>query len=285
VTAVTTADGRDELSRRCAALGVVSAAELGQRRGARSGPGHAAGVASPRQGPALLRPVPAAAESAPTATPAPVGLADPESSAVLPVVGPLAGLLSGGGLRRGSTVSVHGSTALLLALLAEASRSGSWCALVGLPRVGVQAAAEAGLDLARTALVPRPGPRPTAVAAALVDGVDLIVLGDAGAWQAGDRQRLAARVRQRGAVLVPVGAWPGADAELHASGGTWSGLLGDGAGRLRTRRVHLRCTARGRGRDLTDDLLLPGPGGPCTPAEPEGPGGAVERQASRTVAV
>jgi hypothetical protein len=65
-------------------------------------------------------------------------------------------------------------------------------------------------------------------------------------------------------VLIPVGAWPGADAELHATGGTWSGLLGDGAGRLRSRRVHLRCAARGRARDRTEDVLLPGPEGRVT---------------------
>jgi hypothetical protein len=161
-------------------------------------------------------------------------------------------------------VSVHGSTALLLALVAEASRAGSWCALVGLPGVGLAAAGEAGLDLGRTALVPRPGPRPASVVATLVDGLDVVVLGGASAWRAGDRQRLAARVRQKGAVLIPVGAWPGADAELHATGGTWSGLLGDGAGRLRSRRVHLRCAARGRARDRAEDVLLPGPEGRVT---------------------
>jgi hypothetical protein len=180
------------------------------------------------------------------------------------VAGPLTGLLPWGGLRRGSTVSVHGSTALLLALVAEASRAGSWCALVGLPGVGLAAAGEAGLDLGRTALVPRPGPRPASVVATLVDGLDVVVLGGASAWRAGDRQRLAARVRQKGAVLIPVGAWPGADAELHATGGTWSGLLGDGAGRLRSRRVHLRCAARGRARDRAEDVLLPGPEGRVT---------------------
>jgi hypothetical protein len=125
-----------------------------------------------------------------------------EGSAVLPVSGPLAGVLPGGGLRRGSAVAVCGSTSLLLALLAEASRAGAWCALVGLPDLGIQAAAEAGLDLSRTALVPRPGPRPAAVVAALVDGVDVVVLDTTlpgVGWPAGDRQRLGARVRQRGA--------------------------------------------------------------------------------------
>jgi hypothetical protein len=241
------------LSRRFSELGLVRASELPGR----TGPGAAVRGAASHAGPSPrgLRPEPRPEPEAEPERPR-----DPER-ALLPVAGPLTGLLPWGGLRRGSTVSVHGSTALLLALVAEASRAGSWCALVGLPGVGLAAADEAGLDLARTAVVPRPGPRPASVVATLVDGLDVVVLGGASAWRAGDRQRLAARVRQKGAVLIPVGAWPGADAELHASGGTWSGLLGDGAGRLRARRVHLRCAARGRARDRTEDVLLPGPGG------------------------
>ena len=238
------ASAREALSRRVSELGLVRASELGGRAGpGRVGPGRAVRAAASHVEPPPREPEPEPAR-------------DPER-ALLPVAGPLIGLLPWGGLRRGSTVSVHGSTALLLALVAEASRAGSWCALVGLPGVGLAAADEAGLDLARTALVPRPGSRPASVVAALVDGLDVVVLGGASAWRAGDRQRLAARVRQKGAVLVPVGAWPGADVELHATGGTWSGLLGDGAGRLRSRRVHLRCAARGRARDHRDDVLLP----------------------------
>jgi hypothetical protein len=251
VTASTTPeDGRAELARRAARLGVVRASDLGARRSTRSSP--------------VPPPAPVAA---PAVVPEGPGVVDLESAAPLPVSAPLAGLLPAGGLRRGSTVAVSGSSALVLAVLAEASRAGSWCALVGLPGIGIQAAAEAGLDLSRTALVPRPGPRPATVVAALVDGVDVVVLGGTAQWRAGDRQRLAARVRQRGAVLVPVvtasGGWPGAEVELHATGGTWSGLAGDGAGRLRARRVHLRCAARGRAHDRRDDVLLPGPTGAC----------------------
>lgn len=244
---------REVLSDRISQLGLVRASDLPGRGGARRAASHVGAAPAPPV--AVVEPEPEPAR-------------DPEG-ALLPVAGPLTGLLPWGGLRRGSTVSVHGSTALLLALVAEASRAGSWCAMVGLPGVGLAAADEAGLDLARTALVPRPGPRPATVVAALVDGVDVVVLGGASAWRAGDRQRLAARVRQKGAVLVPVGAWPGADVELHAAGGTWSGLLGDGAGRLRSRRVHLRCAARGRARELRSDVLLPGPHGGCAPVPGE----------------
>jgi hypothetical protein len=251
-------DEQGSPSRRWSDLGVVRASELRGRRGGRRGPAPAQRVPEP----VVERPV------EPVVEPPRI---DPEGSPVLPVADPLAELLPDGGLRRGSTVAVCGSTSLLLALLAEASGAGSWCAVVGLPDLGVQAAAEAGLDLARTALVPRPGPRPAAVVAALVDGVDVVVLDTTlpgVRWPAGDRQRLGARVRQRGAVLVPVGApgaWPGAEVELRAEGSAWVGLGGDGAGRLRSRRVRARCAARGRPGEREVPLLLPGPLGRCAP--------------------
>src|SRR5690606_9088240 len=159
----------------------------------------------------------------------------------LPVAPPLARLLPGGGLRRGSTVAVPSgpaATSLLFALLAEASAEGAWAAVVGRPELGLVAAAEAGVRLGRLALVPDPGADLVAVTVALLDGVDVVAV--AGAERAGvraaDRQRLAARARQRGAVLVALGSWPGADLELGCTDAGWRGL-GAGSGRLRTRRV------------------------------------------------
>ncbi len=189
---------------------------------------------------------------------------------VLPVAGPLARLLPAGGLRRGSTVAVPngpGSTSLLLALLAEASAGGAWVGVVGRPGLGLVAAAEAGVRLERLALVPYPGGDLLAVTAALLDGLDLVVV--AGAERAGvgaaDRQRLAARARQRGAVLLAFGPWPGADAELTCTDAQWHGAgagAAGGSGRLCSRRVRVRLCGRGvapGGRSAR--LLLPAPGG------------------------
>jgi hypothetical protein len=185
-----------------------------------------------------------------------------EGERLLPVAAPLRSVLPGGGLRRGSTVAVRSSTGLLLALLAEASAEGAWCALVGLPEVGLVAAAEAGLALPRVALVPRPGTDLVAVTAALLDGLDLVAVAGVERLRAGDRQRLAARARHRGSVLLPVGRWPGADLEVAAVAGRWQGLVGGGAGRLRSRRARVRVSGRGavhRGRLAS--VLLPGPEG------------------------
>lgn len=179
---------------------------------------------------------------------------------VLPVHAELADLFPWGGLRRGTTVTVRGSTALLLALLAEATAGGSWAAVVGLPDLGILAAAEQGVVVDRLALVPRPGGQASAVIAALLDGVDLVALAPGNLGQAQAR-RLSARARHRGAVLLPFGQWPGADLELSCERTRWSGL-GAGHGHLRQREVVV-CT-RGRGaaaRPARATLLLPGPGG------------------------
>nr|WP_239028804.1 hypothetical protein [Pseudonocardia acidicola] len=186
---------------------------------------------------------------------------------LLPVAGPLARLLPAGGLRRGSTVSVSagpGATSLLFALLAEASAGGAWAGVVGRPGLGLVAAAEAGIRLERLALVPRPGRDLVAVTAALLDGLDLVAV--AGVERAGvsaaDRQRLMARARQRGAVLLALGPWSGADVELGCTRTQWQGLVGGGGGRLCSRRVRVRLRGRGiapAGRST--GMLLPAPGG------------------------
>ena len=45
-----------------------------------------------------------------------------------------------------------GATSILLALLAGASAAGSWCAVVGMPSLGLVAAAELGIALDRPLL-------------------------------------------------------------------------------------------------------------------------------------
>lgn len=205
------------------------------------------------------------------------------SGRTLPVLPLLRPLLPGGGLRRGATVAVapapsdppgrppaaaaphplasHGGTSLLLALLAAASRAGSWCAVVGVPTLGGVAAAELGVDLGRLALVPNPGPEWTAVVAALLDGMDIVAAAPPGHVAPSVASRLAARARQRGSVLVPYGRWEGADVILEAVRGVWHGV-GQGHGRLRARQ--LTVAARGRGAAVRPKQLriwLPAPDG------------------------
>ena len=183
---------------------------------------------------------------------------------VLPVAAPLARLLPAGGLRRGTTVAVApgpAATSLLWAVLAEASVGGAWVGIVGRPDLGLVAAAEAGMRLERLALVPRPGAELLGVTSALLDGLDIVVMAGSQPVPAGERQRLAARARQRGAVLVPLGKWPGADVRLTCTDARWGGVgaeLDGGSGRLDERRVAVRVFGRGvapAGR--VERLLMP----------------------------
>ena len=194
----------------------------------------------------------------------------------------IAGLLPEGGLRRGSTVVVDGGTAgasagagsagtsLAAALVAGASAGGSWCAVVGLPELGMAAVAEMGADLSRVALVPAPGRALTSVIGALLDAVDLVLVAPRGRLRAGDARRLAARARERSTVLVAYGEsnWPApADLRLAAVRSEWQGL-GDGWGRLRSRLVELEVSGRGAAaRAQRGEIWLPSPEGTVLPAQ------------------
>jgi hypothetical protein len=192
----------------------------------------------------------------------------------LPVVDALRPLLPDG-LRRGSTVAVDGgpgATTLALALTVEASAAGSWTALVGAPALGLRAALELGVAPERLLVVPAP-PRESwaTVVATLVDGVDLVLVAGRSIGP-GEVRRLAARARERDAVLValPRTAWPGADVRLRVGASTWTGPLGGGAGRLEARTAEVVAGGRGAAaRERRTTLRLPGPDGRLAPALPE----------------
>jgi hypothetical protein len=186
----------------------------------------------------------------------------------LPVHPLLAPLLPwSGGLRRGATVAATGGMSLLLALLAGAMSTGGCARVVGLPSLGAVAAAEHGVPLDRLALAPHPGPDWPAVAAALLDGLDLVVVAaPAGGVDATVWRMLGARARSRGAVLLSTRPWMGCDLTLTVTRHDWAGLgTGQhiGRGRLRGHQMTVRATGRGaaaRPREVTVPVPLPGPG-------------------------
>src|SRR5699024_11103975 len=84
-----------------------------------------------------------------------------------------------GSLRAGSSVAIEGaaSTSVLLSLAVAAAGEDSWCAIAGMPDLGLRSALDAGLDPCRLALAPTHGEQRPQVLSALVDGVGVLVLG------------------------------------------------------------------------------------------------------------
>lgn len=169
---------------------------------------------------------PSSAAFAPTRIDADAKHAAPSALRVLPAPDPIARLLPHRGLVRGSTVHISGATALRVGLVASVTGAGNWVAVIGSPNFGLLAATEMGADLARCALVPDPGPDPIAVAAVLLDGIDLVVLSLGGANVPPSRARaVTARVRSSGAVLVVTdGSWPTVDLHLNAQVAGYRGI-------------------------------------------------------------
>ena len=157
-----------------------------------------------------------------------------------------------------------GGYSVALSLAAAVTASGGWAVAVGLPSLGLVAAAELGVELRRLALVPHPGDQWAVVTAALVDGFDLLMLRPPGRVRPVDARRLAARVRERGTVMLVVDApgWPEApDLKLSLSvpRTRWEGL-GAGHGCLAGRRVEVVSSGRRvGGRDRRVDVWLPAP--------------------------
>ena len=168
----------------------------------------------------------------------------------LPVPGELGELIPA--LRRGSVVAVEGetgagATSVALRLAAAATAAGEWVAAVELHgSLGGLAAAEAGVALERFAVARRvPPTRWAAVVAALLDGIGLVLAEIPPSARAGDARRLAARARERGVVLVGVGAWPAEAAlRVRAEGSQWRGL-GRGTGLLAARELGVRVEGHG----------------------------------------
>ncbi|WP_367267561.1 hypothetical protein [Microbacterium sp.] len=175
---------------------------------------------------------------------------------VLPVPPALAELLPGGGLRPGSSYALGRSTSLLFALLARPSQSGAWCAAVGMPHLGAEAARAAGVDLSRLVLVPDPGQRWLAVTAAIADVLPVVAVRPPARAKDADIARLAARMREREAVLLVQGPWPQTEAMIDVGDPSWSGL-GEGYGLLDGRELTVTVTSRRFPSPRTGRVLLP----------------------------
>lgn len=180
----------------------------------------------------------------------------------LSVPGPLSALFPRSSLRAGSSVAIEGaaSTSLLLSLAIAAVGEDSWCAIAGMPDLGLRCALEAGLDPTRLALAPAQGEQRPQVLSALTDGIGVLVLGPELDLAPALWRSLLGRARTAD-TLVLAAAPPGrADLTLRATTGSWGGL-GAGSGRLRSRRLTISATGRGIAGHREVEVLLPQVGG------------------------
>ncbi|KOV32365.1 hypothetical protein ADK60_14005 [Streptomyces sp. XY431] len=177
---------------------------------------------------------------------------------VLPVLAPLAGLLPHGGLAKG-TITEATDTSLLLALAAGPATADrcAFTAAVGLPDLGLAAAAGYGLDLRRLLVVDHPGEHAVEVITALAAACPVVLAAAPTGLPPRTLDRLAAHLRRTGTVLLTPGPWPGAQLRLQVTVGRWSGL-GDGWGQLTGRRAKVSVTGRGSAvRARSAELWLP----------------------------
>ena len=181
---------------------------------------------------------------------------------LLPLDPAFSALLPEEGLQTGTSYTVSPSPSLVLALLSAASQKGLWCAVVGMPTLGVEAAAAFGIDLARLILVPSPGDRWLAATSALAEVVPLIVVAPGTRARDADVARLSARLRDRGCTLLVTespGAerWPQSEGTIRLHDPHWHGL-GAGWGLLSDCTVTVKAQTRHSPRPSSVRVHLPG---------------------------
>src|SRR5690606_10231489 len=140
-------------------------------------------------------------------------------------------------------LSLRDALPILGALLAAPSQKGSWCAIIGMPTIGVEAMSDLGVELERLILVPDPGPRWLTVAMALSEVIPIIAVHPRSRVADADISRLNARLRDRGCTLLVTAPWPQSEATIRVEGTEWHGL-GSGWGLLADRTVTLRASGR-----------------------------------------
>ena len=172
----------------------------------------------------------------------------PTSENLLPVPESLAELLPGG-LPRGVVAVLSGARSLPLSMAAAVTAGGGHVAIVGHPDAGLLAAVEMGADLSRLAMIPDPGTDPVEVAAVLMDGMDLVVLGLSGRSVAPGRARaVTARAQHKGCTLLVTGGdWPGASMRLEARVRGYDMTVGSAPGCGRIGRIQWTFQGSGRG--------------------------------------
>jgi len=171
---------------------------------------------------------------------------------LIPVHNALSSLFNGGGIRRGSVVSVagdKGAMSLLLSLLQVPASAGSWIALVDTPALGMLAASELGFPLARCISVTvNEEAKWMKVLGVAIGAFEFVVIQPDQHVNPAELRPLFARMREEGSVLVQLSGARGdvipSDIRLEVHRSEWIGLA-SGTGRLMNRKIEVKATGKG----------------------------------------
>lgn len=226
-----------------------------------------------------------------------------------PVTPSLTDLFARGGLPYGEVVVMSGRSVLSLALACSAmtTQDGGWCAGIGLGEPAVAAMEDLGLDLSHFVCLDTPAQDWMRVTSILLESFDVLVVDPGFSASAGDRARIAAKLRDSRATLIlldsasaaplPVSSgapshrrsggpsggtsrssFPGSSEHLAVRGESWEGTA-QGTGRLRRRVLRVHSARTGE-----HALVLPDPRGAAVPHAPAVPTPAVPTPANSTSA-
>ena len=134
---------------------------------------------------------------------------------------------------------------------------------MGVRGLGVEAAEHIGVDLSRLVLIPDPGPRWLAVTATIAEVLPVVAVRPPSRAKDSEISRLAARMRERGSVLLVQGPWPQTEAMIDVDSPQWSGL-GDGHGILSGRELTVTVSSRRFPVPRRGRMMLPASDGTLT---------------------
>lgn len=209
-----------------------------------------------------------------------------------PVLPALARLFARGGLPQGEAVQMSGRSALSLALAccALTTQDGGWCAGIGLGEPAVSAMQDLGVHLPRFVCLDTPAQDWMRVTSILIESFDVLLVAPGFSASAGERARIAAKLRDSRATLILLGRthataltsaartspsaartapappaaapFPGSSEHVTVLGESWEGT-DEGSGRLRRRVLRVHSARTGE-----HTLVLPDPQGAAAPVAP-----------------
>lgn len=122
-------------------------------------------------------------------------------------------------LRRGEVYCAQQSMGQMMSLLVEGMNgqdSSAWAAVLGLKDIGWEKAAQRGVPLSRVVNIPQLHGRAEVVTHYVLQCMDVVVVGDV-SFTRSQQNKLAARVRKYGTLLVTWQPWPGISRTLPRS--------------------------------------------------------------------